>query len=391
MGIQSLQDQEYMNIKLKHIFKKTMVALLWVFILGGVALFFFMQQASFGKNPDGPRLERIKKSPNYKDGSFVNLVDTPVSAPDANMFKMAIQFLFNDKGKTDPDFKLPSVKTDLKIAPAAKPTITYFGHSAYLVQINGKNILMDPVLSERTSPVQWAGTKNYDGTHVFKFKDLPTIHFVILSHDHYDHMDYETLKQFAGMPTKFVVPLGVGAHLVHWGIASANITELDWWEETNALGGGMRLTATPARHFSGRSFTRGKSLWASYVLQSAEHKIFLGGDSGYEKHFGEIGRKFGPFDIAILECGQYNEMWPYIHMMPEETAQAGVELGAKVVWPVHWGKFTLGLHPWNESPKRISKRAAELGLKLTTPMIGEQIVLDTIYPDKKWWDVPSKQ
>lgn len=363
-----------------------MMTLLWVLIVGGVALFFFMQQASFGKNPDGPRLERIKKSPNYKDGSFVNFVDTPMSAPNTNLFKTAIQFFTKSKSETDPDFKLPSVKTDLKVEPSEKPTLTYFGHSAYMIQIGGKNILMDPVLGERISPVQWMGTKNYDGTHVFEFKDLPTIHTVILSHDHYDHMDYETLKQFAGMPTKFVVPLGVGAHLEHWGIASGNITELDWWDQTGVLGGGMYLTATPARHFSGRGFFRGKSLWASYVLKTPDYTIFLGGDSGYEKHFGEIGKKFGPFDLAILECGQYNEMWPYIHMMPEVTAQAGVDLGAKVLWPVHWGKFTLGLHPWNEPPKRISKRAAELGLKLTTPMIGEQIILDRVYPDKKWWE-----
>ena len=363
-----------------------MTTFLWVLIIGGIAVFFFMQQASFGANPDGPRLERIKKSPNYKDGSFVNLVDTPVSAPNSSLFKTAIQFFFKSKSETDPGFKLPSVKTDLKAEPTSKPTFTYFGHSAYMIQIGGKNILMDPVLSERISPVQWMGTKNYDGTHVFEFTDLPTIHTVILSHDHYDHMDYETLKQFAGMPTKFVVPLGVGAHLEHWGIASANITELDWWEQSGVLGGGMYLTATPARHFSGRSLARGKTLWASYVLKTPEYSIYLGGDSGYEKHFKEIGQKFGPFDLAILECGQYNEMWPYIHMMPEETAQVGAELGAKVVWPVHWGKFTLGLHAWDEPAKRITKRAAQLGLKLTTPMIGEQIILDSVYPNKKWWE-----
>jgi L-ascorbate metabolism protein UlaG (beta-lactamase superfamily) len=254
--------------------------------------------------------------------------------------------------------------------------------------MDGKNILMDPVLSERISPVQWAGEKNYPGTHVFEVKDLPVIHFIFLSHDHYDHTDYETLKQFAGKPTKFIVPLGVGAHLEHWGISPENITELDWWDETNAIDG-IRVTATPARHFSGRNFKRGKSLWASYVLQTPQYKFFLGGDSGYEKHFAAIGQKFGPFDLAILECGQYNEMWPYIHMMPEQTAQAGIDLGAKVIWPVHWGKFTLALHPWNESPKRISKIAEELRLKLTTPVIGEQIIVGSTYPNRNWWEVPQ--
>ncbi|HEV7380668.1 MAG TPA: MBL fold metallo-hydrolase [Dyadobacter sp.] len=374
-----------MRNKQKSLFKKVMLIILSVLILCAIAIFSFMQLESFGKNPEGARLERIKKSPNYKDGSFVNFVDTPVSAPNSNMFKLTLQFLFKDKDDTDPAFTVPSIKRELKTKPSEKPTLTYFGHSGYMLQIDGKNILMDPVLSERTSPVQWAGTKSYPGTNIYKVQDLPEIHYIFLSHDHYDHMDYETIKQFAGKPTKFVVPLGVGAHLEHWGVNPAQITELDWWENTNAVMG-AKVTATPARHFSGRSLARGKSLWASYVFETPGYKIFLGGDSGYESHFKKIGEQFGPFDLAILECGQYNEMWPYIHMMPEETAQAGVDLGAKIVWPVHWGRFTLGLHPWNESPQRIAKKAKEIGLRLTTPMIGEQIILDTVYPDKNWWE-----
>jgi L-ascorbate metabolism protein UlaG (beta-lactamase superfamily) len=376
---------DFMASKFKRIFKKVMLTLISIIAGLAVVVFLFIQKASFGKEPDGPRLERIKKSPNYKDGSFVNQTDTPVSAPNTNYFEMMFQFIFKNKNVA-PDFVLPSVKTNLKTEPSAKPTITYFGHSAYMIQINGKNILMDPVLSERISPVQWAGSKNYPGTHVFELKDLPTIHFIVLSHDHYDHMDYETLKEFAGKPTKFIVPLGVGAHLEYWGISTANISELDWGD-TNTLGGGLSITATPARHFSGRSFSRGKSLWASYVLMTPETRIFMGGDSGYEKHFAAIGQKYGPFDLAILECGQYNEMWPFIHMMPEQTAQAGIDLGAKVVWPVHWGKFTLALHPWNESILRMSKRAEELRLRLTTPMIGEQIVIPSKFPNQNWWEL----
>lgn len=370
-----------MSKKKKHTFAKLMLIILLLLLVAG---FLFLQLKSFGKAPDGARLERIKKSSHYVNGSFVNLTNTPVSGENSNYFTLLKKFIFNDV-KTSPSHKVPSVKTDLNKKPGPEPTITYFGHSAYMVQIDGKNLLMDPVLSERVSPVQWFGSKNYDGTHVFEFGDLPAIDFVILSHDHYDHMDYETLKQFAGKSTRFVVPLGVGSHLEYWGIDSKNITELDWWENTHVLGDSLSLTATPARHFSGRLFTRGNTLWASYVLKSAHYNLFLGGDSGYETHFKEIGQKFGPFDLAILECGQYNEDWPYIHMMPEQTAQAGVDLGAKVVWPVHWGKFTLALHEWNESPKRITKKASELGLKLTTPMIGEQIIVNKIYPDRQWW------
>jgi len=376
-----------MALKLKRVLKLTMLTILALLVILATAIFLFLQLDSFGKDPGGARLERIKKSPNYVNGGFVNFVDTPVMAPNTNYFKIAIAY-FSPVENMQPNFVLPSVKTDLKKAPPARPTFTYFGHSAYMLQIDGKNILMDPVLSERISPVQWAGGKNYAGTHVFEVKDLPEIDFIFLSHDHYDHTDYETLKQFAGKPTKFIVPLGVGAHLEHWGVAPENITELDWWDETSAIDG-IKVTATPARHFSGRSLTRGKSLWASYVLQTSQYKFFFGGDSGYEKHFAEIGSKFGPFDLAILECGQYNEMWPYIHMMPEQTAQAGIDLGAKVIWPVHWGKFTLALHPWNESPKRITKVADELRLKLTTPIIGEQIIIGTTYPNRNWWELPE--
>ena len=376
-----------MAIKLKRVLKLTMLIFLAVLVIATVAVFSFLQLDSFGKDPSGARLERIKKSPNYVNGSFVNLVDTPVMAENANYFKIARAY-FSPVDNIQPNFTLPSVKTDLKKAPPVRPTFTYFGHSAYMLQVDGKNILMDPVLSKRISPVQWAGGKGYAGTHVFEVKDLPEINFIFLSHDHYDHTDYETLKQFAGKPTKFIVPLGVGAHLEHWGIAPANITELDWWEETSAIAG-IKVTATPARHFSGRSLARGKSLWASYVLQTPHYKFFFGGDSGYEKHFAAIGEKFGPFDLAILECGQYNEMWPYIHMMPEQTAQAGIDLGAKVIWPVHWGKFTLALHAWNDSPKRITKVADELRLKLTTPIIGEQIIIGTTYPNRNWWELPE--
>jgi len=374
-----------MITRVKRIFKTTMMTILALLLILGLTVFIFMQHRSFGKNPEGARLERIKKSPNYVNGSFVNLTDTPVQSEDASYFQMLVKFMFKGDDVAPPK-PLPSVKTNLKVPPPGKPTLTYFGHSSYLIQMDGKNILMDPVFSERTSPAQWLGTKNFEGTHVYELADMPAIDYVVLSHDHYDHMDYETLKQLADKPTRFVVPLGVGAHLEYWGIKPDHITELDWWEGTDAIKG-MTITSTPARHFSGRSFTRGKSLWSSYVLQSGDYKIYLGGDSGYEKHFAEIGEKFGPFDLAILECGQYNVWWPYIHMMPEQTAQAGIDLGAKVVWPVHWGKFALAFHPWNESIMRISKRAEELRLRLTTPMIGEQIIIGNKYPNQNWWEL----
>lgn len=374
-----------MTARIKRILKTMMMTFLALILFLGLAIFVFIQQKSFGKHPEGARLERIKKSPNYVNGSFANLTDTPLQSEDASYLRMLLKFIVKAANVAPPQ-ALPSVRTDLKAAPSPRPTLTYFGHSSYLIQMDGKNILMDPVFSERISPVQWLGTRNFDGTDVYGLSDMPAIDYVILSHDHYDHMDYETIKQLANSPTRFVVPLGVGEHLEYWGIKPENITELDWWEGSDAIEG-MKITSTPARHFSGRSFKSGKTLWSSYVLQSGDYNLFLGGDSGYEKHFAEIGKKFGPFDLAILECGQYNEWWPYIHMMPELTAQAGIDLGAKIVWPVHWGKFALGFHPWDEPIFRISKKAEELRLRLTTPMIGEQIVIGSHYPNQNWWEL----
>lgn len=349
----------------------------------GISTFLFMQQAVFGADPSGSRLERIRKSPHYKDDSFQNLHDTPMLAPDASYGKMMYNFFLGKPKNTEPPAVLPSVRTDLRTLKEDTPVIVWFGHSSYLIKINGKNFLMDPVLSGNASPVSLFA-RNYPGADVYTADDMPDLDGIIISHDHYDHLDYKTIVKLKDRVKHFYTALGVGAHLAHWGVEEEKITEFDWWEETD-LGDSMKITSTPARHFSGRGFGRGKSLWSSYVLQSPTHRIYLGGDSGYDDHFKAIGDKYGPFDIAFLECGQYNAQWPYIHMMPENTVQASIDLKAKVLMPVHWGKFTLALHPWNESPERASKAADSLHVTLTTPKIGEPIVIDKHYPSDKWW------
>jgi L-ascorbate metabolism protein UlaG (beta-lactamase superfamily) len=280
---------------------------------------------------------------------------------------------------------LPSVKTDLKILSDATPTIVWFGHSSYLIKSNGFNILVDPVLKGNASPVSFL-LKPFDGADVYSLDDLPTIDLVLLTHDHYDHLHYDSIKALASKAKYFVTSLGVGAHLEHWGVDAKKITELDWWETKN-ISPEIEFTATPARHFSGRSFKRGQSIWSSFVLKLNGYKLFLGGDSGYENHFKEIGQQFGPFDIALLECGQYGKDWPYIHMLPEQTAQAAKDLGAKVLMPVHWAKFELAFHPWDDSINRVKKTSVEIGQPTTTPMIGEPVILNKSYPDKTWWKI----
>lgn len=366
------------------IFKKAMIILLSILLLLTLAAAIIFQQKSFGKNPSGARLEKIKNSPNYKKGSFQNLSETPTIAENGSYWQLLKEY-FSKKQNTEPSTKIPSVKTDLKTAPSQEPSIIWFGHSSYFIQIDGLNILVDPVFSERTSPVQYAGSKNYPGTRIYSVEDFPQIDLLIISHDHYDHLDFETITKLVPKVEKVITPLGVGEHLEFWGIPQNMITEFDWWEETN-ITDSIKLAITPARHFSGRGIlNRNQTLWASFALITPSHRLFLGGDSGYDTHFKEIGNKYGPFDIALLESGQYNEMWPYIHMLPEQTVQANIDLKSKVLFPVHWGKFTLALHAWNEPVERVLKYAQKTGVKVTTPMIGEKVILNKNYPDSHWW------
>lgn len=340
-------------------------------------------QKVFGKNPSGERLARIQQSPNYKNGSFNNLSHTPVMAEDSSFWKTLKSYL-NKPKDTRPPAPLPHQKTNLRQLGDEAPVIVWFGHSSYLLRIDGLNILVDPVFSNHAAPVSFM-VKAYPGTDVFSVDDMPEIDLLVQTHDHYDHLDYASIKALMPNIKKVVTTLGTGAHFEYWGYAKEKIIELDWCDTASCYG--LQLTAAPGRHFSGRGLTRGKTLWAGFVLQSSRHTLYLGGDSGYDTHFKAIGDQYGPFDLVLLECGQYNAHWPHIHMMPEETAQAAVDLQAKRLLPVHWAKFTLALHPWNDPIKRVVKKAAELQLPLTTPMIGEPVVLGKSYPDAVWWEL----
>jgi len=335
----------------------------------------------FGSVPEGNRLERIKKLPNYKDGALINLSPTPVKPDDVSYWDMITAILKSNPRRT-PSKPLPSVKPDFTKTDQTK--VIWFGHSSYLIQVDGLNILVDPVFSTRTSPFSFIGTKNYEGTNFIKPEDLPDPDIILITHDHYDHLDYPTILKLKDRTRYFITSLGVGAHLERWGIESNKITELIWGEQTRTLGG-LEFTAAPARHFTGRGVKRNLTLWSAFVLQTANHKLYLGGDSGYDSHFKQAGEQYGPFDLAILECGQYNAYWPLIHMFPEQMVQAAIDLKAKAVLPVHWGKFTLAMHDWNEPIKRAVKKAHELDFKITTPLLGETIILDERYPNTEWW------
>ncbi len=213
---------------------------------------------------------------------------------------------------------------------------------------------------------------------------LPSIDAILISHDHYDHLDYGSIRQLKDKTKYFFVPLGVGAHLQHWGVEASKITELDWWQSADI--DGMTFTATPARHFSGRGLTdRDKTLWASWVIKGQDNNIYFSGDSGYRTHFKQIGEQYGPFDFTMIECGQYNEKWEAIHMMPEQSLQAHIDLQGKMMMPIHWGAFNLAVHPWKEPVERLLKAKKE-DMMIATPVIGESFVLSQALPDARWWE-----
>ncbi|MEO7984827.1 MAG: MBL fold metallo-hydrolase [Bacteroidota bacterium] len=337
-----------------------------------------------GKLPSGKHLERLKRSPNYKDGAFQNLSPTPMKPAGVSYWKMTKEF-FKKHPDTAPPVRLPFVKTDLSKLDSADPVIVWFGHSSYLLRIANKNFLVDPVFSGNAAPVSFM-VKAFPGSNEYTAEDMPVIDYLILTHDHYDHLDFKTIRQLTKKVKKIYCSLGISSHLKYWGVDEAIITEIDWWQ-SEQLEEGMQLMAAPARHFSGRGIKRGQTLWSSFMLKTATCNIYIGGDSGYDEHFKEIGDRYGPFDLAILESGQYNTMWPFIHMMPEETVQAAIDLKAKAMMPVHWGKFRLGMHPWNEPVKRVMAKAKEFSVPVITPQIGEIIVVGSSNQGNSWWNI----
>ncbi|KKN18044.1 hypothetical protein LCGC14_0959670 [marine sediment metagenome] len=344
----------------------------------------FMQQDIFGQIPNGTSAEILKKSSHYKDGQFQNLSPTPALTEGHTYWEVMTDFFLKDRPRRIPADTLPSMKTDLIHLNLDENVLVWFGHSSYFMQIDGKRILVDPVFSGNASPLP-GSVKSFTGTDRYAVTDLPEIDYLFISHDHYDHFDYKTLIALENKIKKVVCGLGVGSHLESWGYDAAKIIEKDWYE-TQELTDGFTVSVTPTRHFSGRGFVRNKTLWASYVLQTPTLKVYIGGDSGDDTHFQEIGNKFGPFDLVILENGQYDEAWHYIHMMPSEVLKAAQDLKAKRIFPVHSSKFALANHSWDEPLIQITELNKAYNLPLVTPIIGEVVNLKN--PNqvfKPWW------
>jgi len=327
------------------------------------------------------------KSENYEEGKFVNKQDVKLDMSFTDMRKTLVSYL-NPIPNTIPENDIPVKLIDsLDIVTYKDQTrLIWFGHSTFLVQMEQTIILIDPMFGKVPAPHPMLGTNRFSKELPIEIEKLPKIDAVLISHDHYDHLDYGSIQKLKHKVEMFYVPLGVGAHLAEWGISSERIIELDWWQEVEFKN--LTFICTPAQHFSGRGLTdRANTLWSSWVIQSASESIFFSGDSGYGPHFKEIGTRFGPFDFAMMECGQYNELWSDIHMFPEETAQAALDVNAKMVMPIHWGAFKLGLHSWTEPVERISLKAKELNVNLIIPRIGEEIkISNNSNNDPSWWN-----
>jgi len=349
-------------------------------------LIFVNTSPEFGGMPSNMDKLRYATSAQFVEGKFKNTSPTDMSMSAKDFLKTLKEFLGGGEGRA-PKEKIHVLHPDSSLIASAydAPRLVWFGHSAFLLQIDGKNILVDPMFGPVPAPHPWLGRARFTDGLPLEIAQLPMIDAMMISHDHYDHLDYGSIQKLKAKTKEFYVPLGVGAHLKAWGVEEERIHEMDWWDETNFAD--LDIAFAPARHFSGRGVTdRFSTLWGSWVVKGKDRNIFFSGDSGYDTHFKEIGAKFGPFDFAMIECGQYNEKWPLIHMMPEQSAQAAVDVGASVMMPIHWGSFVLAMHSWTDPVVRVTKRADELGMPIITPRIGEVIKLDALGQiQNAWW------
>ncbi len=360
-----------------------------------ITALFLNLSPQFGQEATKEQKLEYAKSGHYQKGKFTNQSPSPMHV---NYWKLIKKFL-KESPNRNPAKDIKVVKIDSTIIENHSDGITqltWLGHSAFLLEMDGKKILLDPMLGETPAPHPFLGPKRYSKELPIEVEKLPFIDAIILSHDHYDHLDYESIQKLKGKVGQYFTALGVGNHLIEWGVAKEKINELNWWDSIEF--DSIKLVCTPARHFSGRGiFDRATTLWCSWVIKGKKDNIFFSGDSGYDTHFKDIGEKFGPFDISLMECGQYNIDWKLLHMMPEEAVQASIDLRSKLILPIHWGAFTLAFHDWTDPVERILSKAYELNLPVTTPKIGEPVVVGaTNFPTEKWWpkyimDVPKNR
>lgn len=353
-------------------------------LLAAFALFVLLLTAqgwrAFGKAPSGARLQRMQQSPHYQDGHFVN------PQPLFNDYWGMFGGMWHGSDHVSPSSPLDVAKLSPRAfdaPPASGLRVTWFGHSSLLIEIDGKRVLTDPMWSEHASPIGWLGPKRWYPPAV-SLEELPKLDAVVVSHDHYDHLDHGSVVRLNALGVKFVVPLGVGAHLEYWGVPSERIVELDWWEKATLPG--LEIVCTPARHASGRLlFDKDSTLWAGYALVGPRHRAYYSGDTGLFPALREIGQRLGPFDVTLIETGQYHRAWPDWHIGPEQAVQAHQLVRGKVMLPVHWALLGLAFHGWTEPVERSALAAQERGTVLATPRPFEPFEPSSAPPRARWW------
>lgn len=340
----------------------------------------------FGGKIDKEVLDQLNQSENWKKGKFRNLERTAIDINLYNLPKLIKKQIFDKKGRY-PEQKLPIIKFDkdgfLKDEKQAK--FIWYGHAVVLIRLNGLNILIDPMFGNDTAPVAPFASKRFSENTLQIIDELPEIDILLLTHDHYDHLDLDSMMKLKSKVKNYIVSLGSKRHFDFWEVSQNNITELDWWQSKEI--GGIKFTFTPTRHSAGRGINdRDQTLWGGWLMQAPKETLYFSGDGGFGKHFKEIGNYAKSIDFAFMECGQYNKMWHQIHMHPEETVQATLNVNAKKAMPYHWAGFALALHHWKEPIERFTAEATTKNLAYITPKLGEIVnyAQDKVYT--KWWE-----
>ena len=329
---------------------KTLLIILAVLLVLAIVAVVILNHPTFGRRMSKERKARIEASPNWRDGMFQNQIPTPQFSGDKSMFRALWEFLTEGKKDRTPKEAVPAVKTDLKALPTDRDWLVWFGHSSYLFCLDGKRYLVDPVL-KLEFPVT-VMMRPFKGTDIYSTDDMPVIDMLIITHEHWDHLDYATLRDLKDKVKHVVCPLGVAEYLEYWGYDTKHITEMDWYEKVD------NITCLPSRHFSNRMFKRNQTLWAAFLVESSGKKVYIGGDGGYDQRFKEVFEQYGCVDLALMENGQYNKDWANIHLMPDDLEKAILDLKAKQVFTVHHDKFSLAPHAWTE-PDSIAHDIAE--------------------------------
>ena len=368
------------------LFKRVLAWLLGTAVVLFTIALLVLRMPVFGGTIDGAHRERIQASPQFVGGRFEN---TPPQEPfDFGKLRTMVKNYTSGGQVREPQFEIPVVKLSDADFNEAVPGLHlfWFGHSSVLIEINGMRIMTDPVFSEFASPFDFIGPRRLHPPPL-ALKDMPTIDAVLISHDHYDHLDMHAIKHFADAGTRFYVGLGIGSHLERWGVADTQIHEMDWWESLPL--NTITIYCTPARHYSGRRDADNSTLWSSWVVKGEHRSLYYSGDTGYTSHFSTIRERLGPIDLSIMKIGAYGDSWLDIHMDPESAMQAHLDVGADVFYPVHWATFNLAYHAWDEPIERTLSVAADNGVKVVTPRVGERYDFDIPFSSRLWW-VTSK-